>query len=72
MDAEVSGARGGMTVRRVREMMRDGVPDRRIAKRLGLSERGLASVMDQIVQEAHLDTSERVGAIAQELGIVER
>ncbi len=72
MDAEGSEARGGVTVRRVRELMRDGVSDRRIAKRLGLSERGLASVMDQIVQEAQLDTSDRMGAIAQELGIVER
>jgi transcriptional regulator GlxA family with amidase domain len=62
----------GVTEGRVREMMRDGVPDRRIAKRLGLSRRGLRQVMDDIVRRAELEQPGHVSRLADELGIADR
>jgi hypothetical protein len=52
-------------------MMRDGVSDRRIAKRLGLSRRGLRQVMDDIVRRAELEEPGHVSRLARELGITD-
>lgn len=55
---------------KVKQLLREGRSDARIAKRLGLSRDEVRIVIQRVIDDAHLDDQARVALLAEQVGIV--